>query len=262
MPVGLPSALSSGVPDWDRRTRWPFVPTVFAPALMLETRTLPDLGNTAVTLPVSTTISSPESLTWMPLARRARRGADELPLLVAVMVYSSAGDSLAPRACPVHFRLPSGQYAVTHDWRLASPVVVNVVALAGCCPRGQGTPNVVPERYFGVPSIHRTLTELLCAHAKLKRPARPIMAALTILGLRRKNTTRPYSQRGNLTSWQSTTDGEQFVPASSARLPSLSCCIFERIPGRPCRFWQLNRLAVSHARSCAYNVILTAPRTA
>jgi hypothetical protein len=59
--VGSPSSSSSGVPLWDLKTKRPFVPTVLLSLLIDDTKMLPSLGNTAITLPVSTMTSSPLS---------------------------------------------------------------------------------------------------------------------------------------------------------------------------------------------------------
>ena len=74
--------------------------------------------------------------------------------------YKSADGASGANACPVHFRLPSGQVAVVHDCiGTCCPSAVRraKVESAVCCPIGQGTPKAVPPCIWGVrPSSQRS----------------------------------------------------------------------------------------------------------
>src|SRR5205085_9199664 len=135
------------------RTRRPSV-AIFTPSRVTDSTSFPpSLETTARTVPVSTVIRRPVSVTDTLFAPVA-----EAP---GPRVNRSAPAASGPTACAVHLREPSGQRAVVQvctGTGAPSAVVSANVRSPGCTPLGQATPKVDPAAAPSPPgSSHATL---------------------------------------------------------------------------------------------------------
>jgi hypothetical protein len=113
---------------------------------MAGTSTRPRRANAQRITPVSTST--------VPAVSVTRSGVSGAAAVPGRSTYSSAGGTLVPIACAVHFTLPSGQNPMGQDCTgTAAPAAVARDSSwpRATAPRGQGTPQVVPASAAGAP---------------------------------------------------------------------------------------------------------------